>query len=47
MQPLWKSHIVKKMTGPDDPEFQATLQDALGQISPADLVLIADELVER
>ena len=47
MQPLWKSHIVKQMTGPDDPEFQATLQDALGQVSPADLIAIADELVER
>lgn len=47
MQPLWKSHIVKQMTGPDDPEFQATLQNALAQVSPADLIAIADELVER
>lgn len=47
MEPLWKSHIVKQMTGPDDPEFQATLQEALGQISPADVIFIADELVER
>lgn len=47
MQPLWKSHIVKQMTGPDDPEFQATLQDALGQVLPMDVIEIADELVER
>ena len=47
MQPLWKSHIVKQMTGPDDPEFQATLQEALGQVSPVDVIAIADELVER
>ena len=47
MEPLWKSHIVKQMTGPDDPEFQAILQEALGQISSADVIVIADELVER
>ena len=47
MQPLWKSHIVKQVTGPDDPEFQTTLQEALGQVLPADVVAIADELVER
>ncbi|MEI7847343.1 MAG: hypothetical protein WCK35_16205 [Chloroflexota bacterium] len=47
MQPLWKSHIVKQMTGPDDPEFQTTLQDALGQVLPMDVIEIADELVER
>lgn len=47
MQPMWKSHIVKQMTGPDDPEFQATLQEALGQVSPADVIAITDDLVER
>jgi hypothetical protein len=47
MQPLWKSHIVKQMTGPDDPEFQATLQEALSQVSPADVIAIADELAQR
>jgi hypothetical protein len=47
MQPMWKSHIVKQATGPDDPEFQATLQDALRQVSPDDVIAIADELAER
>ncbi len=47
MQPLWKSHIIKQKTGPDDPEFQATLQEALGQVAPADVIAIADELTER
>lgn len=47
MQPMWKSHIIKQETGPDDPEFQTTLQDALGQVSPADVIAIADELAER
>ena len=47
MQPMWKSHIIKQETGPDDPEFLTTLQEALGQVSPADVVAIADELVER
>jgi hypothetical protein len=47
MQPGWQSHIIKPKTGPDDPEFQATLQDALGQVSPADVISIADELAER
>jgi hypothetical protein len=47
MQPMWKSHIVKQTTGPDDPEFQATLQGALGQVSPDDVIAIADELAER
>ena len=47
MLPLWKSHIIKQLTGPDDPEFQAGLQEALCLVSPDDVIAIADELVER
>ena len=42
-----QSHIVKQKTGPDDPELQMTLQEALGQVSPDDVIAIADELAER
>ncbi len=45
--PQRQSHIIKQKTGPDDPELQANLQDALGQVSPEDVVAIADELAER
>ncbi len=47
MQPQRQSHIIKQKTGPDDPELQATLQEALAQVSPEDVISIADELVER
>lgn len=45
--PQRQSHIVKQKTGPDDPELQKALQDALAQISPHDVIAIADELAER
>ena len=47
MEPQRQSHIIKQKTGPDDPELQASLQEALGQVSPEDVISIADELVER
>lgn len=47
MEPQRQSHIIKQKTGPDDPELQASLQEALGQASPDDVVAIADELAER
>jgi hypothetical protein len=47
MEPQRQSHIIKQKTGPDDPELQATLQEALGQVSPEDVIAIADELAER
>jgi len=47
MDPQRQSHIVKHKTGPDDPELHATLQEALGQVSPGDVIAIADELAER
>ncbi len=47
MQPQPQSHIIKQKTGPDDPELQMTLQEALGQVAPDDVIAIADELVER
>lgn len=46
-QPQRQSHIVKQKTGPDDPELQKALQDALTQISSEDVIAIADELAER
>ena len=46
-QPQRQSHIIKQKTGPDDPELQKTLQEALGQVSPEDVIAIADELAER
>lgn len=46
-QPQRQSHIIKQKTGPDDPELQATLQEALGQVAPEDVIAIADELAER
>ena len=47
MEPQRQSHIIKPKTGPDDPELQATLQEALAQVSPEEVVAIADELAER
>jgi hypothetical protein len=47
MEPQRQSHIIKQKTGPDDPELQASLQEALGQVSPNDVIMVADELVER
>ncbi|GAB4453413.1 MAG: hypothetical protein OHK0041_17280 [Anaerolineales bacterium] len=47
MLPQRQSHIIKQKTGPDDPELQANLQDALAQVAPEDVIAIADELAER
>ena len=47
MEPQRQSHIIKQKTGPDDPELQATLQEALAQVSPQDVVKISSELAER
>src|SRR5512134_3578510 len=47
MEPQRQSHIIKQKTGPDDPELQATLHEALSQVSPEDVITLADELVER
>ena len=47
MEPQRQSHIIKQKTGPDDPELQASLQEALGQVAPEDVIAIADELAER
>lgn len=47
MEPQRQSHILKHKTGPDDPELQKTLHEALAQVSPQDVILIADELAER
>ena len=47
MEPQRQSHILKQKTGPDDPELQATLQESLAQVSPEDVIAIADELAER
>jgi len=46
-QPQRQSHILKQKTGPDDPELQTNLQESLAQVSPEDVIAIADELVER
>ncbi len=46
-QPQRQSHIIKQKTGPDDPELHATLQEALSQVSPDDVIAVADELAER
>jgi hypothetical protein len=45
--PQRQSHIIKQKTGPDDPELHKALQDSLAQVSPADVIAIADELAER
>lgn len=45
--PQRQSHIVKQKTGPDDPILEETLQEALKQVSPEDVIAIADELAER
>src|SRR5512138_527040 len=47
MEPQRQSHIIKQKTGPDDPELQVTLHEALSQVSPEDVIAIADELAER
>jgi len=47
MEPQRQSHILKQKTGPDDPELQANLQESLAQVSPEDVIAIADELAER
>ena len=47
MEPRRQSHIIKQKTGPDDPELRNALQDSLAQISPEDVIAIADELAER
>ncbi|MBI3161814.1 MAG: hypothetical protein HYZ23_04860 [Chloroflexi bacterium] len=47
MQPQRQSHIVTQKTGPDDPILEETLQEALKQVSPDDVIAIADELAER
>jgi len=47
MLPQRQSHIIKQKTGPDDPELQTNLQEALGQVAPEDVIAIADELAER
>ena len=47
MDPQRQSHIIKQKTGPDDPDLQASLQEALGQVSPDDVMALADELAER
>ena len=45
--PQRQSHIIKQKTGPDDPELQNYLQEALGQVASEDVIAIADELAER
>jgi len=47
MQPQRQSHIVKQKTGPDDPELEKALNAAIEQVTPADVIAIADELAER
>jgi len=47
MEPPRQSHIIKQKTGPDDPELQVSLHEALGQVSPQDVIAIADELAAR
>ncbi len=47
MFPQWQSHLIKPKTGPDDPELQETLNEALQQVSPQDVIAIADEMAER
>ncbi len=45
--PQRQSHIIKQKTGPDDPALEATLQEALAQVSSEDVIAIADELAQR
>src|SRR5512144_2995249 len=45
--PQRQSHIVKPKTGPNDPILEETLQEALKQVSPEDVIAIADELAQR
>jgi hypothetical protein len=45
--PQRQSHLVKPKTGPDDPILEETLQEALKQVSPEDVIAIADELAQR
>jgi len=46
-QPQRQSHIVYQKTGPDDPELEKALQNALTQVTPEDVIAIADELIKR
>lgn len=45
--PQRQSHIIKHKTGPDDPELHKALQESLAQVSPVDVIAIADELADR
>jgi hypothetical protein len=47
MLPQWQSHLIKPKTGPEDPELQEILNEALTQLSPQDLIQIADEMAAR
>jgi hypothetical protein len=47
MEPQRQSHIIKQNTGPDDPDLHKALQDSLAQVSPEDVIAIADELAKR
>ena len=46
-EPQRQSHIVTQKTGPEDPELQKALQNALTQVTPEDVIAIADELIAR
>ncbi len=45
--PGWMSHIIKPLTGPDDPELQTTLEEGLEQIAAEDVLVIADGLIHK
>ena len=47
VSPQRQSHIVKQKTGPDDPELEKALRVAIEQVTPDDVIAIADELAER
>ncbi len=47
MEPQRQSHIIKQKTGPDDPELQAMLQEAIARVTAQDVVAIAGELAQR
>jgi len=46
-EPQRQSHIVYQKTGPDDPELEKALQNALTQVTFEDVNSIADELSAR
>ena len=46
-EPQRQSHIVYQKTGPDDPELEKALQNALTQVTADDVNSIADELSAR